>query len=89
MKEPSAKPFEGLPYVRKAEVKGQDVFLTVEHAGRHLPEILGRATGVEQVEMRTPTLNDVFIAITGREMREESEEEGGFMADFQAATRGT
>jgi ABC-2 type transport system ATP-binding protein len=88
MKEPSAKPFEALPFVRSAEVKGSEVWLTVENSSVHLPEILWAATGVESVELRTPTLNDVFLKYTGREMRDEAEAEGGFMADFQASQRG-
>jgi hypothetical protein len=33
---------------------------------------------VDSVEVRTPTLNDVFLYYTGREIREESGEGGVF-----------
>jgi len=90
MKEPSAKVFESLPFVKRTEIKGQEVLLTVEDAASNLPAILAAARdGVLHVELRTPTLNDVFLHYTGREMREEFEEQDGFMGSFAAAQRGT
>jgi ABC-2 type transport system ATP-binding protein len=87
MARPSAKPFEGLRFVKGAEVKGNEVVLTVEDSSSHLAELLQRVDGVEHVELHTPTLNDVFLKYTGREMREESGD-GGFLADYQASQRG-
>jgi ABC-2 type transport system ATP-binding protein len=61
-------------YVKKVERKGDYLFLTIEDAGKHLQEILRDIGGVEGVELRTPTLNDVFLHYTGREIREGSPE---------------
>jgi ABC-2 type transport system ATP-binding protein len=87
---PDAKAFEGLPFVRKAEVQGLDVVLTIEGASRHLPALLAEADGVEQVELRSPTLNDVFLAHTGRGIRDEvrTVEGSGFMDNYASANVG-
>lgn len=72
---------EGLKkgYVKKIETKGDYLYLTVEDAGKHLQEILTEVGDVDSVELRTPTLNDVFLHYTGREIREGSPE-GGYGA---------
>jgi ABC-2 type transport system ATP-binding protein len=90
LKAPSTKPFEALKFVKRAEVKGNEVLLTVEDSATNLAAILAAADGVEHVELRTPTLQDVFLHFTGREMREESEDEAGsgFMSAFSATQRG-
>ncbi|MCA1814497.1 MAG: ATP-binding cassette domain-containing protein [Halobacteriales archaeon] len=87
MANPTTKPFEAMKFVKAAEIKGNEVLLTVEDSSSHLAEILQRSDGVQHVELHTPTLNDVFLKFTGREMREESGE-GGFLADYQASQRG-
>jgi ABC-2 type transport system ATP-binding protein len=43
----------------------------------HLPELLQTIPGVECVETRVPTLNDVFIKLTGRDIRDEDGEDSG------------
>jgi len=67
-----------LEYVVRVEERDGYINLTVRDPGEHLQEILGLIGRVESVEMRAPTLEDVFIHYTGREMREDSAE-GGFM----------
>ncbi len=52
--------------------------MTVKDASVHLQEILGMVGAVDSVEVRTATLNDVFLHYTGREIREESGEGGVF-----------
>jgi len=64
-------------YIKKVETKGDYLYLTVEDAGKHLQEILAEVGEVESVELRTPTLNDVFLHYTGREIRE-GPPEGGY-----------
>lgn len=65
-----------LACVKKAARCDGEVCLTVENASRNLQEILNAAGTVESVEVRTPTLDDVFLHYTGRGMREESPEGG-------------
>jgi len=76
IKDPDLKVLEGLSYVKNVEVKDGQVGLTVENAAVHLKEILSLFNNVEAVEVRTPTLNDVFLKYTGRAIREEYTDEG-------------
>jgi ABC-2 type transport system ATP-binding protein len=55
------------------------VFISVENANRNLPVIL-KHVDTEWVEYTSPTLNDVFLRSTGRDIKEEPE--GGFMEKF-------
>ena len=71
-------------YVLKVEARGDYLYLTVKDAGRHLQEILAGIGEVDSVELRTPTLNDVFLHFTGREIREGSPE-GGYGARIMRA----
>ena len=54
--------------------------LLVDNGGHRIPEIvkLAEEAGVilESVELRKPTLDDVFLSVTGRNIREEG---GSFM----------
>ncbi len=75
---PRLAEIENLDYVKKVERKGETVTLTVVDASRHLQEILNRIGEVESVEVRPPTLEDVFLHYTGREFREQAPAEGGF-----------
>ena len=77
IKGPDLKAVEALPYVKKVEVKGSSVFLTVTDAGSHIQEILSLVGRVSTAELRPPSLDDVFMHYTGREYKEEGEE-GGF-----------
>lgn len=65
-----------LEYVKHVERKDGVVSLTVVNANEHLPEILMKAGRVDSVEVHSPTLNDVFLHYTVREIREESAEGG-------------
>ena len=46
-----------------------------------LPDLLSKVPNVECVETRVPTLNDVFIKYTGRDIREEETEDSGGWAE--------
>lgn len=65
----------GLPGVRKAVLAGQVLHLTVEDGDRVLMQVL-RTLDASQVPLTTiqlsrPTLDDVFLTLTGRSLREE------------------
>jgi ABC-2 type transport system ATP-binding protein len=51
---------------------GSTVTLTVDHGERLLPTLLRSLDGVVTATLRQPTLDDVFLALTGRSLREES-----------------
>ncbi|MFQ6135487.1 MAG: ATP-binding cassette domain-containing protein [Nitrososphaerales archaeon] len=76
-----------LGYVKSVEFKDDTVTLMVVDANRHLQHILEVVGVVESVEMRSPTLNDVFLHYTGREIREEAPE-GGFYERVAAVRSG-
>ena len=42
------------------------VTLTVDHGERRLPQLLRELDGVATATLRQPTLDDVFLALTGR-----------------------
>ena len=65
-----------LEYVKRVEVANGHIALTVRNAAVHLPQILAMLEGVESVEVRLPTLDDVFLKYTGRKIREEENEAG-------------
>jgi ABC-2 type transport system ATP-binding protein len=64
-----------LHFVRKIEQNDGFLVLSVNNAKRDLP-ILLRHIEAETAEFAIPTLNDVFIRLTGRNIKEDAE--GGF-----------
>jgi ABC-2 type transport system ATP-binding protein len=78
VRSPNIEPLKGLDYVLSIDQSGSTLRLTVKDASVHLQEILGMVGAVDSVEVRTATLNDVFLHYTGREIREESGEGGMF-----------
>jgi ABC-2 type transport system ATP-binding protein len=58
------------------QVEGLAVSLRVPHAGRELAGLLRAldrdGVGLEAIEVRRPTLDDVFLNLTGRSLREEA-----------------
>jgi len=71
-----AKKFD---FVQKAEFVDGFLVLSVKDARRSLPVLL-QNIDAESAEFSSPTLNDVFIQLTGRKIKEEAE--GGFMERF-------
>ncbi len=86
-KGPPLERIRALPYV--SEVKENDGALEIitKEAHLHLAEILSMITDVQCVEVRVPTLNDVFIKLTGRDIRDDSVEDSGSWVDSVARYR--
>jgi len=76
-RKPKLDELRNLDYVKNVEFNDETVTLMVVDANRHLQQILELVGVVESVEMHSPTLNDVFLHYTGREIRAEAPE-GGF-----------
>jgi ABC-2 type transport system ATP-binding protein len=76
IKKPDLEAISKLDFVNKIEKINELIHLTVLNAGANLQKILNVAGEVESVEIHTPTLNDVFLHYTGREIREDSPEGG-------------
>ncbi|NOZ76448.1 MAG: ATP-binding cassette domain-containing protein [Euryarchaeota archaeon] len=68
---------DSMAFLQRVERDGDRVELWVDDASKRLKPILEAFPSFEKVEIRPPTLNDVFLKYTGREIREGSAE-GGF-----------
>jgi ABC-2 type transport system ATP-binding protein len=90
VKNPPLEKIKALKYVKEVKVDGDTIGITMEAAHIHLPELLSIVPGVECVETRVPTLNDVFLKLTGRDIRDEDTEDTGgwFTAVAQHQQRG-
>ncbi len=67
-------------FVKKVEKTDGLVKLTVKDARKNIQKIFKSIGNGELIEIRSPTLNDVFLHYTGKEIRPESETpEGGWM----------
>ncbi len=74
--------------VERAEAVEEGGFLVrLEEGVRGLPSFLRGLEGVEHVEVRTPTLQDVFLSLTGRELREAHEEGEGWAEEVSRFQR--
>jgi ABC-2 type transport system ATP-binding protein len=51
---------------------GASITLTVDHGERVLPAVLRELDAVTTATLRQPTLDDVFLALTGRSLRDDS-----------------
>jgi ABC-2 type transport system ATP-binding protein len=84
MKAPPLDLIRDLPYVSQVKLNDDAVEITMKEAHRHLPDLLAKLSDVECVETQTPTLNDVFIKLTGRDIRDDyADNTGGWMESLQ------
>jgi len=74
MKNPDVEKVKKLDFVKNSKVVDGSLVLTVTDAGKNIQHILKTVGDVDSVEMRSPTLNDVFLHYTGREFREQTPE---------------
>jgi ABC-2 type transport system ATP-binding protein len=70
-------------FIRKVEFANVGVItLSVNDATHNIPILLKYANNVELIEYSIPTLNDVFLQLTGRHIAKEEHSEGGFMERY-------
>jgi ABC-2 type transport system ATP-binding protein len=66
----------GVPGVRDVAVDGRVLRLTVERGEEALPGMLraldGAGVALESIQLARPTLDDVFLTLTGRSLRDDS-----------------
>ena len=66
----------GHPGVREISVDGRAIRMTVEHGEEALPGMLRALDGdgimLESIQLARPTLDDVFLTLTGRSLRDDS-----------------
>lgn len=79
---------EGLPYVTKIEEKNGALHLNVKNAPMHLAEIIQKCGAVTSVEVRPARLEDVFISLTGRALRDATEGGEDYFDQFVSTQRG-
>ncbi|MDD4091800.1 MAG: ATP-binding cassette domain-containing protein [Smithellaceae bacterium] len=65
-----------LSYVSSVRMVDGVMEATMKSAHLHLAQLLPLISGVKSVEMRKPTLNDVFMKLTGRDIREDDAARG-------------
>jgi ABC-2 type transport system ATP-binding protein len=53
-------------------IHGSTITLTIDHGERVLPPLLRELEAVTATTLRQPTLDDVFLALTGRSLRDDS-----------------
>ena len=63
-----------LKYIKNISDCDGEICLTVTDASAHIQEILRTVGKVDSVEIRSPTLDDVFLHYTGRGMRQDTPE---------------
>lgn len=78
--------FRTIESVSKIEADDNNIVLTVRNASQNLKEILDVAGKIDSVEIRSASLNDVFLKYTGKEIRVESGEGGLFERAMRART---
>jgi ABC-2 type transport system ATP-binding protein len=71
-----------LPFVKEIKHNDGAYRLAVENAGKNLQQLLCAAGEIDNVEVHSPDLNDVFIYYTGKQMREQEGDEDDFMRDL-------
>lgn len=84
---PPLDKIRSLPYVSAVKTMDDAMEITMKSAHLHLAELLSLIPDVASVEMRKPTLNDVFIKLTGRDIRVEAVENGGSWVETVARYR--
>ncbi|HUT00497.1 MAG TPA: ATP-binding cassette domain-containing protein [Candidatus Thermoplasmatota archaeon] len=76
-----------LPYVKEISPCDGEVCLTLENANIHLQEIVKVVGKIDSVEIRSPTLDDVFLHYTGRVIRADTPEGSWAEKAMQASTK--
>ncbi len=76
---PDFESIKKLHYVRKAEFVDGNMILYVDNARANIPDLL-QHVNAENVEFRSPDLNDVFLKLASKNIKES--EEGGFMERY-------
>ena len=76
---PDLEGLRKLVYIRKIELVDGDIVMYVDKAKENIPDIL-RHVEAESVEFRSPDLNDVFLKLASKNIKETGE--GGFMERY-------
>jgi ABC-2 type transport system ATP-binding protein len=78
---PLDKDFTKFDFVHKVERKGNSVIIYMEKVNSNLHMLIKDLDGVQTIEYKKPTLNDVFLKLSGDYLSGDSPE-GGFMQRY-------
>ena len=73
---------QDLQFLRKIEKKDDLFFFHVADANKNMPVLLKYLENIESIDYKKPTLNDVFLQITGGRLEDDDSPEGGFMQRY-------
>jgi ABC-2 type transport system ATP-binding protein len=77
-----------VPASAKIREEENTISIEIENGGAFLPQLLKTiSANIDTVELRKPTLDDVFLDITGRTMREEEASSKDTMRQFMRMRR--
>lgn len=69
------KALKELKIVKKIEIDGGEVLIHIQNASKHIgslvPILTAQSAGLEELAIRTPSLDDVFMQVTGSHLKEE------------------
>lgn len=68
------KDIEKLKFVKSVKTEKDHTMISMESAGKNLCLLLQKIGGSDEIEVRKPTLSDVFIYYTGRDIRDDKGE---------------
>jgi ABC-2 type transport system ATP-binding protein len=70
-----ANKFQGVDFVKDLKILDERIVFLVENGENAIPKIVALANGnkIESIELHHPTLNDVFLHYTGREIKDASQ----------------
>lgn len=68
----AAERMRGLPFINEVRCEAERLHLYVEAGDRVLPDVLHQMEHVRSVTLTRPSLDDVFLHLTGRSLRETS-----------------
>lgn len=75
---PNLEEIKKLSYVRDVKQQGLETMIMIENVAENLQQLLRTVGKIESVEVRSTTLNDVFLQFTGRIMQEDEGESAWF-----------
>jgi ABC-2 type transport system ATP-binding protein len=78
---PSAETFTRFDFVHKVEFEGNTVIVYMDEVNSNMHGLIKDLRGVQTIEYKKPTLNDVFLRLSGDSLSGDSPE-GGFMQRY-------
>jgi ABC-2 type transport system ATP-binding protein len=78
---PSNRDFAHFDFVHKVEQNGNSVIIYMDEVNSNLHRLIKDLEGVQTIEYKKPTLNDVFLKLSGDSLSGDSPE-GGFMQRY-------